>query len=83
MTLLVDVTWQEADLWARNLLRPSANREYSILSAYTIDTIYGQNSRWLLKPSQNATNISGYVKRNEMSIILENFRDSHKHASIM
>lgn len=43
-----------------------------------INAIYGRNFRWLLKPSRNATNISGYmaVKRNEMSIILENLLDS-------
>lgn len=88
MTFLVDVTRQEADLWARNLLRPLAkitNIRYPALSSYTITTIYSRNSRWLLEALQNATNISDYmaVRRNEMSIILENFLDGHKYTSII
>lgn len=61
------------------------NREYSIpFRSLPIGVIYSRNSRWLLKLSQNATNISSYteVKPNEMSIILENFLNGHKHASI-
>ena len=66
------------------------NHKYSISCALflylIISAIYSRNSRWLLEALQNATNIFDYseaVRRNEMSIILENFLDGYKHTSIM